>query len=378
MAGFTLLAWLHFDPAHAVDHTVALLVVTCPCALGMATPLAISAALSRAARQGLLFKGGEFVEALARPKLFVFDKTGTLTEGRLELCASAGDAQALELGRASEAGSSHPIARAFQRAQAPDATLAVSAFSEKPGGGVKALVDGHEVVVGSLAFVTASSARAASWAERFGDAQAELGRTPVFVGVDGQVRAAAAFGDRLRGDAREALQRLLRKGYQLALLSGDHPKVVTALLRELGVPMLRAQGATSPEQKLAAIREFRRTFSGVVMVGDGVNDAAALSAANVGIALHGGAEASLSAADVFTTEPGLLRVVEAVEGSQRTLRVIQQGVAISLAYNALGIGLALSGVLSPLWAAVLMPLSSISVVSLALRSRTFVQENCAP
>lgn len=374
VAAFTLLLWARLDPAHAIDHTVALLVVTCPCALGMATPLAVSAALARAARQGLLFKGGEFVEALAKPRLLVFDKTGTLTEGRLELVATIGDANALALARAAESLSNHPIARAFQRALPEVAELDCDRFSEMAGGGLVAHVAKQEVRVGSLAFVGSHVAHTPSWATEFAETQAALGRTPVFVAIADELSAGAAFGDRIRSDAADALRKLHRQGIQLALLSGDHQKVVDAVVRELGVPWLRASGGTSPEQKLAAIREFRQAGSGVVMVGDGVNDAAALSSANVGIALHGGAEASLAAADVFTTEPGLLRVVEAVEGSRRALGVIKRGVLISLAYNAVGIALAATGVLSPLWAAVLMPLSSLSVVSLALRSRTFAPE----
>lgn len=374
IAGVTLLFWAWLDSAHAVDHTVALLVVTCPCALGMATPLAVSAALARAARQGLLFKGGEFVEALARPRLFVFDKTGTLTEGRLELLARTGAESAFALCRAAEAASNHPIGRAFQRALPEAPGLVVAETSDHPGGGLFANVSGHAVYVGSLPFVAAHTEKLPSWAPTFADTQAALGRTPVFVGVDGELSAAAAFGDRLRRDAAPALARLRELGVKVALLSGDHQRVVDAVVGELGGDWLEARGGTSPEQKLAKVRAYCERQSGVVMVGDGVNDAAALSSANVGLALHGGAEASLAAADVFTTEPGLMRVVEAVDGSRRTLGVIERGIGLSLAYNLAGVGLAVTGILSPLWAAVLMPLSSISVVTLALRSRTFAPE----
>lgn len=372
LAALTLSIWLRLDPAHAVDHTVALLVVTCPCALGMATPLAVSAALGRAARAGLLFKGGEFVEALAAAKLFVFDKTGTLTEGRLELLTKSGSARAIELARALEASSNHPIARAFQRATPELPGLTAASLQEHAGGGVAGRVAHHDVCVGTLAFLSTQGAAAPSWAPEFAEREAALGRTPVFIAVDAEIQAAVAFGDRVRPDAARALTRLRELGFDLALLSGDHQKVVDGVVRQLGVPFVRANGAASPEQKLATIHELASSYRDVVMVGDGVNDAAALSAARVGIALHGGAEASLAAADVFTTEPGILRVVHAVEGSRRTLRVIQRGIGISLAYNLLGIALAVLGVLSPLWAAVLMPLSSLSVVTLALRSRTFV------
>jgi len=147
--------------------------------------------------------------------------------------------------------------------------------------------------------------------------------------------------------------------------------VVDAVVRELGVPLLNATGGASPEAKLAAITSLRAEGQRVFMVGDGVNDAAAMAAANVGIAVHGGAEACLAAADVFTTRPGLDTVALAAEGSKRTMRVIRIGIGLSLAYNVLGIALAVTGQLDPLWAAILMPISSISVVTAALRARTF-------
>lgn len=369
IAALTLLIWLKLDASHAIDHTVALLVVTCPCALGMATPLAVSAALRAAAQRGVLFKGGEFIEELARPGVIVFDKTGTLTEGCLALVSWSGDEQTKALVRSAEQDSGHPVARAFQRAL-PNSALTCSERCELPSG-VEARVAGRSVLVGSPDLLRSRLGTTPAWAARLVRAHAARGCTPVLVAVDGEVCGVAAFADTLRADAARSLHRLSQLGFTLRVLSGDHQRVVDSVLTQLDVPFESALGGASPEDKLALISELRSRGQRVFMVGDGVNDAAAMAAAHVGIAVHGGAEACLSAADVFTTRPGLQPVALAAEGARRAMRVIRIGVGLSLAYNAIGIGLAVSGRLDPLLAAVLMPLSSITVVSAALRARTF-------
>jgi Cu2+-exporting ATPase len=369
VAALTFLLWLRINPSHALDHTVALLVVTCPCALGMATPLSVSAALRQAAQAGILFKGGEFIEELARPGRFIFDKTGTLTEGRLELVAWQGDLSVQALLRSAEEHSNHPIGRAVQRAF-PANTLPCSRIRELTGG-LSADVAGEELLAGSAATVTDLNGPLPEWAQTLVDAHASRGQTPIVVAVGGQVCAVAAFADTVRADARQSLGQLQALGFTLEVLSGDHPNVVRGIAEQLALPFERAVGGVSPEDKLARVQELRRAGERVFMVGDGVNDAAAMSAANVGIAVHGGAEVCLAAADVFTTRPGLGAVTRAAEGARRAVRAIRLGIALSLVYNVIGIGLAISGKLSPLVAAVLMPLSSITVVTLALRAKTF-------
>lgn len=373
VAALTLGIWLHFDPAFAVDHTVALLVVTCPCALGMATPLAVSVALRRAASSGILFKGGEFVEELARPGLIVFDKTGTLTLGQPELLAWLGDVSWQAPLRALEAGSGHPLARSVQRAF-PENELVVEGLRELPQGGVAALVDGRPLLAGSPALVRAELGALPSWAEKLVRAQAELGRTPVVLAADSAVRAVLGFGDRVRPEAKEELRKLARLGYRFEVASGDDPRVVDGVARELGIAPEAARGGMSPEAKLSRVLHLRDQGERVFMVGDGVNDAGAMAAATVGFAVHGGAETCLRAADVFATRSGLAPFVRAVKGSRRTLSAIRRGIVISLLYNLVGIALAALGTLSPLLAAIMMPLSSISVVSLALRAKTFERD----
>jgi P-type Cu2+ transporter len=335
----------------------------------MATPLAVSAALGAAAKRGVLFKGGEFIEELARPGTIVFDKTGTLTEGRLALVAWSGDEFVKDLVQCVERESGHPVARAFQRAL-PESTLTCTRRLELPSG-IEAEVAGHSLLIGSPSLLRARLGSIPAWSAQLVQGHAEGGRTPVLVAVDGEVRALAAFADTLRADAAQSLGRLAQLGFTLRVLSGDHQRVVDAVVAQLDTPFESALGGVTPEAKLASISDLRASGQRVFMVGDGVNDAAAMAAAHVGIAVHGGAEACLSAADVFTIRPGLEPVALAAEGARRTVRVIRIGIGLSLAYNVLGIALAVTGRLDPLLAAVLMPLSSITVVSAALRARTF-------
>jgi len=370
VAACTLALWLWLDPRHAIDHTVALLVVTCPCALGMATPLAVSVALGRAARSGILFKGGEFMEELARPGVIVFDKTGTLTLGQPELVAWMGEASWQAPLRALEANCGHPLARSIQRAF-PETELQAESVEELAQGGMSGRVGGKNLLVGSPALIEKRLGRLPSWAETLVKTHAASARTPVVLAADGAVRAVAAFGDAIRPEAAANLAALAKLGFRFEILSGDHQSVVDAVARELGIQPESARGGQSPESKLERIAELRRRGEHVIMVGDGVNDAAAMAAASVGVAVHGGAEACLHAADVFATRSGLGPVTEAARGSRRTLAAIRRGIVISLVYNVVGIGLAALGILSPLVAAVMMPLSSISVVSLALRAKTF-------
>jgi Cu2+-exporting ATPase len=375
LAALTLVVWWHVDAGRAVDHVVALLVVTCPCALGMATPLAVSVALARAARRGILIKGGDVLEALARPAHFVFDKSGTLTAGRPELVDWRGGHELALLVSASEDGCDHPLARAFRRAfPAPD-DLRAESVERLTGAGLRAEVKGRRIVVGNLALMEATGIDVpADFAEE-AQAHAAAGLTPVLVADGGRVAGLAAFGDALRPDAAASLCELSKLGSSMSILSGDHPLVVQRVARHL--PVRPALGGVSPEQKLEKVLAFMRRGERVVMVGDGVNDAAAISAATVGIAVHGGAETSLLAAGVFSTTPGVSPVLEAVRGARLTLQAIHRGLVFSLAYNAVGVVLAMSGVLSPLVAAVMMPLSSLTVVTSALRSRAFVAPSSA-
>jgi Cu2+-exporting ATPase len=369
LGALTLGLWLAIEPASALDHAVALLIVTCPCALALATPLAVTAALGRAARAGLLLKGGAALERLATPALVLLDKTGTLTEGRVALVSREGDDDALLLAAALERSSSHPVARAFT--DAFDAgELDATEVQQELGGGISGRVGDREVAAGSPAWIAARvGSLSEPWPERV-DAAAREGLTPVLVAIDRSVAALAGLGDPVRPEAAATIRRLREGGAEVGILSGDHPQVVAAVARAVGVDGARAFGSLSPEEKLARVEDAGRRGT-VVMVGDGVNDAAALAAASVGVAVSGGAEASLQAADAFLARPGLDGLADLLEGSRRTFWTIRRGVAFSLAYNLLGGALAMAGFIHPLAAALLMPASSLTVVLIAWKSRSF-------
>jgi Cu2+-exporting ATPase len=365
-----LVGWLLYDPSRALENTIALLVVACPCALGLATPLAVSAAIGKAARRGILVKGGDALERLARRTLVLFDKTGTLTEGKQSVVEVAGDLTVRRWVHALELGSAHPIARAIVDHLAPhaDPTLQATALDHTLGAGLAGTVEGHRVHVGSPRYMGLVSIPIPAWAETKRVEWAARALTTVLVAVDGQVMTLVGVGDRLRPDAAASLRRLEAMGYTVGILSGDDPAVVATVAAALGVPAERARGGASPEDKLRTVEALE---GDVIMVGDGINDAAALSRARVGIAVHGGAEASLAAADIFLDRPGVGPVVEALEGADRTLATIRRNMRFSLAYNVTGIGLALFGLIGPIGAALLMPISSITVVVSSFRSRTF-------
>lgn len=365
LAGLTWWLWSRIDPAVALDHAIALLVVTCPCALALATPLAMTAAIGQAARHGILVKGGDAIEVLARPGLLLLDKTGTLTCGTTSLVGWEGPDWVRPLVLALERHSNHPLATGFQSAWVEVPVPEVSSVVQVLGGGLDGQVEGRHVRVGSPAFVRAGAADPGGLLERCDPAL-----TPVAVAVDGTVLGVATFGDRVRPEAAAILGELRRQGWTMEVISGDSPGVVAAIGSELGFAAGQLQAGATPEDKLAAV-EARVARDTVVMVGDGVNDAAAIARASVGIAVRGGAEASLAAADVYLIRPGLEPLAELIGGAARTLRVIRRNIGFSLAYNLVGVALAVTGTINPLIAAILMPASSITVVIASWRSRTF-------
>jgi len=370
LAAATALLWLRLDPEQAVDHAVALLIVTCPCALGLATPLAVSVAIGRAARRGVLIKGGDVIQRLARPGRVWLDKTGTLTEGRSRLVRWKGPDDVRPLVLAVEAGSAHPVALGFQAAWRDDGLDVPAGEARREGPGLIGAAGGRAVRVGAPGWVRgAATAPEPAWVQGLLAAALAAGETPVLVAVDGAVVAGAGFGDPLRGDARDAVARLRALGWRVGVLSGDHPEVVAAVARSLDLEPTDCAGGLLPEDKLARVEASRAAGEGpVVMVGDGVNDAAALAAADVGIGVHGSAEATLAAADVFLTRSELPLVAEVLAGAAHTLATIRRNLGLSLVYNVAGASLAIAGLIDPLLAAVLMPLSSITVIASSSRA----------
>jgi Cu2+-exporting ATPase len=394
LAVLVYVVWLNIDPAEAMDHAIALLVVTCPCALALATPLAVTAAVGRAARRGILIKGGDALERLAKPTTLILDKTGTITEGAISMVWFDGPMWVRPLVLALEAESVHPLAAAFLKGLGPSVLPDVESSRHVIGAGIVGRVGGHNVVVGKQSFVletievdqahaalesrvtdpeapnaTRDSGHSGLWPPASGLGPA---LTTVWVAVDGTVVARAWFGDAIRSDASRSIATLRDAGWHIGMASGDDQAVADAVAAQVGIEREHVVGGASPEEKLALVERAsgRRP---VVMVGDGVNDAAAIAAAAVGIGVHGGAEASLAAADVYLTRHGLASLVELTEGARRTMRLIRTGMLLSLGYNAVGVALAVAGWINPLVAAVMMPASSVTVLLVAWRGRTFVE-----
>ena len=359
-AAATFVIKTQMNAAAALDDAIALLIVTCPCALALATPLAITVAVGRAAGNGMLIKGGDALELLSKPGTLVLDKTGTITEGRTALTSWSGPEWVKPLVLALEEGSSHPLADGFRRAWPDLTTPAVERSQHIAGGGLEGVIDGRVVRIGSPRFVAEGTQSVDPRIAAVLDS-VDRTQTPVHIAVDGVLIAIAGLGDRVREDAFASLQQLRARGWRTVMLSGDAQEVVTSVGRALHFEAQDAIGAASPEDKLAFIERCKQQGT-VVMVGDGVNDAAAIAAASVGIGVHGGAEACLATADIYLTRAGLSSLVELTEGSRRTMTVIRRNIAFSIAYNVIGAGMAVIGMLTPLIAAVLMPASSITVV----------------
>ncbi|MBD3853762.1 MAG: heavy metal translocating P-type ATPase, partial [Acidobacteria bacterium] len=323
LAAITVIVWMRLDPAHAIEHAVALLIVSCPCALGLATPLAVSAAIGRAARKKILIKGGDALENLARPGLMILDKTGTLTEGRLAVVRWWGDETVQPMVGALEGHSSHPVARALSEAFGDQGEPEVIEAREVPGAGIGGICEGRRVLVASPRHAARELGPLPPEADDAVASFAAEGLSPVVVAVDSLVAAVAGIGDPLRPDTADALTAIQERGWRVEILSGDHPVVVQSIGREVGLAPERALGGATPEAKLEAVRTAAEEGT-VAMVGDGVNDAAALAAATVGIGVHGGAEAALAAADVYLGRPGLTPLLELLRGARRTLGVIRR------------------------------------------------------
>jgi Cu2+-exporting ATPase len=366
-AVLTLVGWSLVSVATGAEHAMALLIVTCPCALALATPLAVTVALGRAARRGVLIKGADALERLATPGTLFIDKTGTLTAGKLAVVTWYGDLDAAGLAAAAEAGSNHPIAHALRAHAAPSGTA--GDIAEELGHGISAVVAGRRVDVGAPPWVR-RRAKDSPVMEGWIAELAERGETPIAIAVDGVMIAVAGLADPIRTDAAPALAALARLGWDVHLLSGDDARVVRRVGAALGIPASRCHGAVSPEAKVTTVVAARARGT-AVMVGDGVNDAAAMAAASAGIAVSGAAEIAIEAADVYLRSPSITEVAATAAGAQATLATIRRNLRFSLAYNLIAGGLAVTGLIHPLIAAAVMPLSSLTVLASSLRSKAF-------
>ncbi|GES30103.1 heavy metal translocating P-type ATPase [Streptomyces angustmyceticus] len=363
------------DPQSAITAAVAVLVVACPCALGLATPTALLAATGRGAQLGILVRGPEALERLRRIDTVVLDKTGTLTTGRMSVTALTArtgglDAtEALRLAAVVEQGSEHPLARAIgadAAARLPDRPLPpVRDFAATPGYGVRGTADGYRVEVtrpGDLTGLPAPLPEAVHTAET-------AGHTAVLVTVDGTPEAVLAVGDTLRPDGYRAVDHLRRLGLRPVLATGDREATARAIAGHLAITEVHA--GASPEDKAALVTTLKEQGARVAVVGDGVNDAAALALADLGIAMGSGTDAAIGAADVTLVREDLQAIPDAVRLARRTLGTIRGNLVWAFGYNLVTLPLAAVGLLSPMPAAAAMSASSLLVVGNSLRLRAW-------
>lgn len=372
--------WAAGDLSAAVLHAVAVLVIACPCALGLATPAAIMVGTGAAARQGILIQDAVALELLQAVEVVAFDKTGTLTRGHPSLVAlepapgGPGADEVLAWAAALQSGSEHPLARAvLGAAQEKNFTVtAASAVRAVAGRGIQGEVGGRPLVLGSSSWMEALGIATAPMRERADGLQAE-GRTVSWLAATGaqpMLLGLLAFGDAVKPEAAAAIAALTEAGIRSVLISGDNAGSAQAVARRLGITEVHAQ--VLPGEKAALVERLKAGLHPgrrVAMVGDGVNDAPALAAADVGIAMGSGTDVAMATAGVTLVRGDVGRVAQAIEISRRTHRTIRQNLFWAFAYNVVGIPLAAMGLLSPVVAGAAMALSSVSVVGNALRLR---------
>jgi P-type Cu+ transporter len=380
LATVTLGFWLGTGLPGAVawSAAVAVLVVACPCALGLATPAALGAAAHRGAELGVLIKSAQALESARHLKVVALDKTGTLTAGVMSVTGivttpDVEEKEALLLAGAVEDGSEHPIGQAIAREAAArfGGLPPVTGFAVLPGAGVRGRVGETAVTVGSPRLFAELAAQVPAALREAVETAENSGRTAVLVGWDGQARAAVLVADQLRPGAGAAVARLHGLGLRTVLLTGDNERAAQAVAAQLGIPAPDVHAGIRPDGKAAVLRRLRADGCPVAFAGDGINDAAALAEADLGMAAGTGADAAIGAADVtlVNADPG--SIADAIELSRATMAVIRANLAWAFGYNVIAIPLAALGYLNPLFAGIAMSASSLIVVANSLRLRRF-------
>ncbi|OBA87423.1 carbonate dehydratase [Mycolicibacterium mucogenicum] len=370
LALLTLVGWLVAGGtvSAALTAAVSVLIIACPCALGLATPTALLVGTGRGAQLGILIKGPQVLESTRKVDTVVLDKTGTVTTGKMTVAAvHAQSDNVLRLAGALEHASEHPIAQAIATLAAADGPLpAVTDFVNHDGRGVTGVVDGHEVAVGRRSWLTAEAAPELQTAAQHAETE---GRTPVWVAVDGAIAGVIVVSDTVKDTAAEAIAELKKLGLTPVLLSGDNARAAGAVAAEVGIETVIAE--VLPADKVDEVKRLQDQGRVVAMVGDGVNDAAALAQADLGLAMGTGTDVAIEASDLTLASGDLRAAGDAIRLSRATLKTIKGNLFWAFAYNVAAIPLAAAGMLNPMIASAAMAFSSLFVVSNSLRLRSF-------
>ncbi|MCI1904388.1 MAG: heavy metal translocating P-type ATPase [Enterococcaceae bacterium] len=352
----------------AIVHAVSVLVIACPCALGLATPTAIMVGTGLGAKYGILIKGGESLETAAHLEAIVFDKTGTITKGKPEVTdylavAELSEAALLDLTTSLEKSSEHPLAQAIVRfgEEKSAKTLAITNFKALPGAGVEGEADGSRYAIGNLRLMKQNGADTSAYEEKVHELEMQ-GKTVMWIASGKKVLGIIAVADQIKENAKESIRRLKEKGIAVYLLTGDNKRTAEAIGRECGIPAENVQSEVLPEDKAAKVIALQEKGLKVAMVGDGINDAPALATADIGIAMGTGTDIAMETADITLMNGDLNSVANTIDLSQSTLRKIKQNLFWAFIYNTIGIPFAALGFLNPIVAGGAMAFSSVSVL----------------
>lgn len=373
IALLTFFIWLVFvspgEWAPALEAAIAVLVIACPCALGLATPTSIMVGTGKGAEQGILYKGGEYLEGTHNLTTVLLDKTGTLTKGKPEITnfESFDDRlDVLRLAASAESASEHPLAEAVvEYAENEGVSLAEpDRFEAVPGYGVIADIEGHHVMIGTRKLMEREQLDYETYESKMADYEQE-GKTAMFIAVDGVLAGIMAVADTVKESSREAVADLKKLGLDVYMVTGDNRRTAEAIAQEVGIHGVFAE--VLPEEKAEKVKELQQEGHKVAMVGDGINDAPSLAVADIGVAIGTGSDVAIETADITLVGGDLVHLSQAVSLSRKTMRNIRQNLFWALAYNSAGIPVAALGLLAPWVAGAAMAFSSVSVVTNALR-----------